>query len=149
MIDQTQDVTRKKVVSCGTLPCRYRNYVEILLVRPFADVDAWGIPKGHIHEGETYEECAVRETLEETGICVEPFKRLVDVRAKYRHEDKTVVSFLARQVCNSEPTIQEEELVDVRWFSIDSLPRIHAYQSPLIKHALFELGGVDVRKNLR
>ena len=33
--------------------------------------DAWGLPKGHAEHGETAEEIALRETLEETGYEVE------------------------------------------------------------------------------
>lgn len=149
MTNRTPAGVRKKVISCGTVPCRLRGVTEVLLVRPFEEVDVWGIPKGHLHDGETFEECAVRETLEETGILVSPYKRLVDVYAKYRYEDKTVVSYLAHQLCDSEPKIQEEELVDAKWFPIDKLPRVHAYQLPLIKHALLELETHSVRKILR
>ncbi len=28
----------------------------------------WSLPKGHVEEGETYEQAAVREVFEETGI---------------------------------------------------------------------------------
>ncbi len=45
--------------------------IEILLVRPWAERDAWGIPKGHINEGEDPQVCAKREVLEEAGVDIE------------------------------------------------------------------------------
>lgn len=127
---------RKQVISCGTVPFRGQVDIEILLVRPFEELDVWGIPKGHLHPGETHEDCAIRETLEETGLLVKPLQRLIDVRTRYRDEEKTVVSFLAEQVCNNVPTPQTSELVDVRWFNIKNLPTVHTYQMSLIEHVL-------------
>ncbi len=33
----------------------------------------WGFPKGHVHEGETFEDGAIREVFEETGIVVQRY----------------------------------------------------------------------------
>ena len=64
----------------------------------------WGFPKGHIEEGESELETAVRETWEETSL-------RVDVDSNFRHEIsyrmsngnlKTVVYFPAR-FCDEEP----------------------------------------------
>jgi diadenosine hexaphosphate hydrolase (ATP-forming) len=42
--------------------------LEYLLVRARKPPDAWVFPKGHIEEGETPEQAAVREVLEEAGV---------------------------------------------------------------------------------
>ncbi|TFE00564.1 NUDIX hydrolase [Jeotgalibacillus salarius] len=39
---------------------------EVLMVKSH-DSDAWAVPSGGIEEGETPEECCVREVMEETG----------------------------------------------------------------------------------
>ena len=43
-----------------------------MLFRSRRDTGQWAIPMGKMELGETPTECAVRETLEETGITVEP-----------------------------------------------------------------------------
>lgn len=129
---------RKTTISCGTLV--YRNDsenwddTEILLIKQFEDKDLWGIPKGHINKGETKERCAIRETREETGIDVDVIDRLPDVYVSYPNEDKTVISFIARQSCNKEPTHihPDSEVADVKWFNVNNLPKIISYQQAII-----------------
>jgi predicted NUDIX family NTP pyrophosphohydrolase len=65
-----------KLESFGTLLYRTnKNKLEVLLVHPSGDknkTSAWSIPKGKKEKGETGLEAAVRETLEETGVKVDP-----------------------------------------------------------------------------
>lgn len=136
------DKKRKRTISCGTVVYRYPNDswgdTEILLVKQFFNKDNWGIPKGHIESGESFEECAVRETREEAGVDVEIGLRLRDVTSLTKNEEKTVISFLAQQTCDREPSSndQDSEVADARWFKIRELPKIHVYQQSLISEVL-------------
>jgi 8-oxo-dGTP diphosphatase len=129
---------RKKSTSCGTVVHRRLGDkwedTEILLIKQFAHKDSWGIPKGHLNEGETFEECAIRETREEAGVDVALEERMPDIYAIYKKEDKTVVSFLAHQVCNKQPSANDpdSEVVAARWFKFNELPQIHSYQVNLM-----------------
>ncbi len=120
--------------SCGT--CMYRKVddgYEVFLVRPHKDRDRWGVPKGHIVEGETEEECAVRETVEETGITpIISHHKLADVKVKHAYEHKTVKVWMA--LVDPEAPLQEPdgENFDMRWFNIDNLPDLHKYQVSLL-----------------
>lgn len=132
----TEDRHRVKVTSCGA--CVYKiedGVAKVLLVRPFKTRSMWGIPKGHLNEGEGLDACALREVLEETGICVVLEDRLPDVMTSYRDTDKTVVSWLARQTCNVDPHPADGENHDVKWFDIDDLPQLHRYQVTLLTAA--------------
>ncbi len=52
--------------SCGTIIFNQDNLVLLI-----ADLDGnWGFPKGHVKEGESEEETALRETKEETNLDV-------------------------------------------------------------------------------
>lgn len=55
-----------KIISCGIL---IFHDDKLLLCHPtnFA-WNAWNIPKGKLEEGESFKECALRETFEETNI---------------------------------------------------------------------------------
>lgn len=128
---------RKQTTSCGA--CVYRlseGEIYLLLVRPFKDRDTWGVPKGHIDEGETIEDCARREVYEETGINVTLEEELLVVSTKFKNEHKKVITFLASQTCDKVPFANDGENVDVRWFKSSELPVIHVYQRPLILNAI-------------
>ena len=60
--------------SCG---CIVFNNEKVLVVKQVSGF--YGFPKGHIEDGESFEECAIRETLAETGISVR-----VDSRFKFK-----------------------------------------------------------------
>jgi len=133
---------RKKTISCGCLVYRHPtaewNDTQVLLVKQFEHKENWGVPKGHIDRGETYEQCAMRETREETGIEVELGLRLPDARAVYKKEDKTVITYLAVQSCNN--TLNsghpDSEVFAAEWFSVVELPQIHSYQQELVRNGL-------------
>jgi 8-oxo-dGTP pyrophosphatase MutT (NUDIX family) len=123
--------------SCGCAVIRYVDAKpQVLLVRPFADRDAWGIPKGHVDEGESFVECALRETREEAGIAarlIEPNVMLDPVQVVYKKERKTVRAFLAVQNDPRQtPVCNDNENVDIRYFGFDELPNLHVYQRPLL-----------------
>jgi len=129
---------RINTFSCGTLTYRHPTDVwedtEILLVKQFEHKDNWGIPKGHTHKDESFETCAIRETREEAGVDVIIERKLITVNAANKNENKTVVTFLAKQACSREPTHihPESEVADARWFKINELPRIILYQEAII-----------------
>jgi 8-oxo-dGTP pyrophosphatase MutT (NUDIX family) len=54
-----------QVRSCGVLVMRRQPELSFLLMR---HANRWDLPKGHVDEGETDLECALRELREETGI---------------------------------------------------------------------------------
>lgn len=140
-MSKKENKDRKRVVSCGCVVHRIdpiTNEFELLLIKQFKDHDVWGIPKGRMNRGETLEQCAVRETREETGVAVELGLRLLDVDLQLKSKDKTVVSYLARQICNSEPRADDpdSEVADVAWFKEGSLPEIQLYQKGIISEAL-------------
>lgn len=98
---------------------------EILLVTN-PSRDAWGLPKGHAEPGETLEEVAKRETLEETGYEVEILRRLDDL--VYSHgktgESIRVAFYLAKplkQVSEAEERIEWKSLEDAKKLVYDNV----------------------------
>ena len=112
----------KQEKSCGCIILNDKN--EVLLIHHNAG--HWDFPKGHVEDGETEIQTAIREVKEETNIDVE-------VNEKYKYstkyspkEDviKEVVYFLARNV-NDNKQAQLEEVSEVKWFSMkDAIDKI-------------------------
>jgi 8-oxo-dGTP pyrophosphatase MutT (NUDIX family) len=129
---------RRRTLSCGCLVYRTGpSGPEVLLVKPRTKKSTWGVPKGHVHERESPHACAVRETLEETGLLAVVEEELPFTRTESFNEDKTVRVFLARPVEPSfVPFVADSENVDVRWHPIDDLPPLHAYQVSVVAAAL-------------
>lgn len=106
--------------SCGAVVFRNENdNTKFLLIRNRRSAH-WGFPKGHIEPGETQEETAIREVLEETGLSIEilpGFVKKSDYTIQGRIE-KSVSIFLAKTIETSY-TLQEEEIEECGWFSYD------------------------------
>jgi ADP-ribose pyrophosphatase YjhB (NUDIX family) len=133
--------TPKKTISCGALTYRTdaSGSLEILLIKQFSHKEKWGMPKGHIHDGESIEECAYREVKEETGIDVVLGAKLKSVVLNLNKEDKTVTIFLARPIDDEQVPSRNDpdcEVADVRWFKTSELPTIQEYQRSILNEAL-------------
>jgi len=81
----------------------------------------WGLPKGAVSDGETSEQAALREVLEETGLHAEIIKPLDTIEYFFRAGDtlirKRVDFYLMRHV-GGELTPQLSEVDDVEWVEI-------------------------------
>lgn len=106
----------KQEKSCGCIILNNKN--EVLLIHHNAG--HWDFPKGHVEDGETEIQTAIREVKEETNIDVE-------VNEKYKYstkyspkEDviKEVIYFLARNISDNKQA-QLEEVSEVKWFSME------------------------------
>jgi 8-oxo-dGTP pyrophosphatase MutT (NUDIX family) len=76
----------------------------------------WGFPKGHVEEGETEVETAIREIKEETNLDVEidDIHRYVERYSPEKGIEKDVVFFIAKKV-GGEIKVQEEEVKATEW----------------------------------
>jgi ADP-ribose pyrophosphatase YjhB (NUDIX family) len=116
----------KRLKRCGTICVKnIFNIPHVLVVRGKRS-KIWSLPKGCINEGESEQQCAERETLEETGIHVEIKPENVKININHN------VYFLLQMNYNPKLRIRDRGEVDkVNWMTLS------------------EIRGLDCNKDLR
>lgn len=115
-IDNKENKINDKVnneVSCGAFVI---DGEKVLLVK-HKNGNHWDCPKGHVEDGETKQQTAIREVLEETGIMIKIVsdKEYVVSYMPSENIKKTVIFFEAIKV-GGELIKQEREIQDIQWF---------------------------------
>ena len=103
--------------SCGAVVFRNKNdNIQVLLIRHL-NGGHWAFPKGHVEKGETEEQTALREILEETGLAVNLDNRYRQVVSYSPKKDvvKNVVYFVATASSDAATVAQEEEISQIVW----------------------------------
>lgn len=106
--------------SCGAVVYRVINSeIRYLLIKNKRSAN-WGFPKGHVEKGESNEQTAAREVLEETGIHIKILPQFAYKSEYIIHGDveKSVTIYLAR-TNDTQTVIQKEEIDDYIWLSYD------------------------------
>jgi 8-oxo-dGTP diphosphatase len=83
----------------------------------------WGLPKGAVSEGETSEQAALREVLEETGITAEIIRTLDTIEYFFRAGDTLIrkrVDFYLMRFLAGDLKPQLSEVDDVEWVELKS-----------------------------
>lgn len=102
--------------SCGAVVFRRINDEYRFLLIKNRRSNHWGFPKGHMEKGETREETAIREVLEETGVHISIFNDFC-FESRYKigsRIEKRVDVFLAVTE-DTQTVIQKEEIEDYIW----------------------------------
>jgi len=104
----------------------------------------WTIPKGHVEEGESLEQTALREVAEETGLTQFRLGEKLDkLHFFYRKEGKlifmTTFVFLMEALGDTDNVIPEdsEGIVDAKWFDYEKALGLIEYRDT---ERLFRLG---------
>jgi 8-oxo-dGTP pyrophosphatase MutT (NUDIX family) len=125
--------------SAGGLVCRrVRGSWAVCLAgrRIHAESDlVWILPKGKVEEGEHMEETALREVREETGLVADIAGRLGDVTYWFVRRDDDGrpmrifkrVRFFLMVHRGGRFADRDDEMDDVRWFSLDRAEPMLAY----------------------
>ncbi|MGZ8829245.1 MAG: NUDIX hydrolase [Thermoanaerobaculia bacterium] len=92
----------------------------------------WGLPKGAVSEGETSEQAALREVLEETGLQAEIVKLLDTIEYFFRAGDTLIrkrVDFYLMRYLAGELTPQLSEVDDVEWVELSEAIERASFES--------------------
>ena len=109
-----------KQFAAGGIVINKEGSMKVLLIKD--SYGRWTWPKGHIEEGESAEDTALREISEETGL------RNIRIKERVGEQEywftlkgekifKTVHIFLVESFGNEELKVQKEEIQLVEWFS--------------------------------
>lgn len=90
----------------------------------------WGFPKGHVEDGETEVETAIREIKEETNLDVKINEkyRFVEHYSPKPGVEKDVIFFIAEKI-GGEVIAQEEEVQKIQWCSFDEAMEMLTYDN--------------------
>jgi 8-oxo-dGTP pyrophosphatase MutT (NUDIX family) len=78
--------------------------------------DDWTLPKGKLDSGESFEDAAVREVFEETGLRCRLVRELPAVEYQVRGRPK-VVRYWLMEVESETPLADNDEVDEVRWLA--------------------------------
>ena len=86
---------------------------------------SWQFPAGGVEEGETAEQAAVRETLEETGLTVKAVKYIGD---RVHPKSGKFMAYTACEVVDGEARVADDDELDkVEWVRHGEIPGLVPY----------------------
>ncbi len=117
---------RERVDKCDSAGCICFDALgRVLLIRYYGH---YSFPKGHIEEGETREEAALRETEEESGIRTAIISSPVVVPSQ-KAGDERKVYFFPSVYLSGEPGGQEGETDTAFWAGIDEAEALLSFEA--------------------
>jgi 8-oxo-dGTP diphosphatase len=83
---------------------------------------SWSLPGGHVEFGETFEESAKRETLEETGVIVRSASVICVNSDRFESAHYVTVGLVAQSSVGEPKTLEPDSIKGWAWFPMDALP---------------------------
>jgi len=120
------DPASAEVFAAGGVPWRRRDGgLEVLLVhRPHRE--DWSLPKGKVDPGESVEQTALREVLEETGLDCTLGEGLGTVSYYDAKQRSKTVWYWVMHLAGGEETLNDE-VDEMRWLPVADAARLTSY----------------------
>lgn len=119
-LEKIMEEKNMATLKAGTILVNLENKKIGLIYRK--DKIGYEFPKGHLEEGETLEECAIRETEEETGRKNHIVGELETVNyVTSKGEDVELHFYLAIDDGETDRNIAEEDKEEIKWFYIEEV----------------------------
>ena len=115
------------VLKAGAVILSKNNPDKIVIIYRKSE-DDFSLPKGHLEARETLEQCAIRETKEETGLDIELLSTLSVVTYTNNSDGYVETTYyLARSL--NDNAVQPENGVDVHWMSLEEALQKISYKN--------------------
>ena len=88
--------------------------------------DDWTLPKGKLDSGESFEEAAVREVEEETGLRTHLVRELPSTNYEVNGRPK-LVRYWLMEVDQEGPFVPNDETDELRWIALEEALRLLTY----------------------
>ncbi len=88
--------------------------------------DDWTLPKGKLDPPESFEQAAVREVQEETGLRGRTVRELPPISYKVGNRDK-IVRYWLMDVERDGPFVPNDETDELRWLPVDEAAQLLTY----------------------
>lgn len=135
-LEQLPESWGKKCTSCENEhyphihPCAIvliRRHDQLLLIRkPEWPQGRYSLVAGFLDLGESLEECAIREAMEETGVTIKNVRYVAS--QSWPFPSQLMVGFVA-DYASGDIKVDGKEIDDARWFTAGSLPSLPAGRS--------------------
>jgi 8-oxo-dGTP diphosphatase len=87
----------------------------------------WSLPKGKLDEGETFEEAALREVVEETGLVCSLGEELAATEYRDQKGRPKVVRYWRMEVVDDPGFTPNDEVDELRWLTPDEAIEVLSY----------------------
>ena len=104
-------------VVCGVVIEKDGKYLLVQEKQPKA-YGLWNLSAGHVDEGESLEQAAVREAKEEVGFDIELIDHLLTMHSSI---DRPVLHAYSCKLIGGELAFPPDEILDAQWFSYDDI----------------------------
>ena len=88
----------------------------------FRSAGEWSLPGGKLEWGESFEDGAIREVKEETGITIKNPQVISVHNCKNQYAHFVTVGLLTHEWSGEARVMEPDEITEWQWFSFDTLP---------------------------
>ena len=101
-------------------------------------VGTWTMPGGKLKYGESFEDGAKREVLEETGMILDRMKLICVNNDKNEYAHFVTIGMLAEGFSGEAKVMEPDEITEWGWFELDNLPKPLYFPSERILNNYFK-----------